>query len=456
MLALCPLSSANAVSLYDGLKTRSATTGPIVPILPGAVLANLPGTLSTIPNLIGIDASIPQIPDLTVTPLAPEIAITPITAVTPAADQPTAISGLQATGDILSSPTPAAPAAAASALDQLFIGGANTSQASIAEHVGAAVGEYFGALAPGQEPGVVVAKKKHGGIEAAPTDDEMLNNVKSSSRSNPEREQIAIKLFEKGGAAYDAAASAVKTPDFSRDGQVQVQEVPGWDGGVSHNIFVVKKGHPKAGQPERVIVITSHNDKVDVGDGVIDNWTGTTMVAHLYASIKDVGTEATYIFATFAREEEGLIGSKTWVRSLSSAQRAQIEGNVNYDTIAIKGGETNSWENNSDEVLLDAIDKAVAAANAKRGPNDQLSLKRAHLDGGDADSSTFRNQRPPIPGMTIYSGPEDLVFSIIHSVNDNIGAFDFALYKNTYLVALALIAWLDAHPLSAAPAAGVS
>lgn len=454
MLSLSPLSSAHAVSLYDGLKTRPAPTGPIIPVLPNTGLTNIPGAIPTLPAIPNLNVAIPSVVDIAAaTPAMPEAQPAMPQAATP---QASAIDGLQATGKALSSPTPSAPAEAATALDQLFIGGANTSQASVAEYVGAAVSEYFGALAPGQEPGVVVAKKKHSGIDAAPTDDEMLTNVKSSSRSNPEREKIAIKLFEKGGATYDATASAVKTPDFTRDGQVQVQEVPGWDGSMSHNIFVVKKGHPKAGQPERVIVITSHNDKVDVGDGVIDNWTGTTMVAHLYASIKDVETEATYVFATFAREEEGLVGSKAWVRSLSPAQRAQIEGNVNYDTIAIKGGETNSWENNSDEVLLDAIDQAVAAANAKRGANEQLSLKRAHLDGGDADSSTFRNQRPPIPGMTIYSGPEDLVFSIIHSVNDNIGAFDFALYKNTYLVALALISWLDAHPLKAAPAVGAS
>jgi hypothetical protein len=57
--------------------------------------------------------------------------------------------------------------------------------------------------------------------------------------------------------------------------------------------------------------------------------------------------------------------------------------------------------------------------------------------------------------MTIYSGPEDLIFSIIHSDNDTLGAFDFGLYKNTYLVAMALLRWLDPRPISAAPV-GVS
>ena len=131
-----------------------------------------------------------------------------------------------------------------------------------------------------------------------------------------------------------------------------------------------------------------------------------------------------------------------------------IAANLNYDTIAIKGGGTNSWENNSDEVLLAAADAAVAEANKTRGGSDKLDLQRAQLNGGDADSSSFRRQRPPIPAMTVFSGPEDLIFSIIHSANDTFGAFDFGLYKNTYLVAMALINWLDGRPLAAAAPAG--
>lgn len=453
-LAFSPLSSAGAVSLYDGLKTSPTPTAPVVPIQPNIglpVLGQAIPAIPTLPSIPTLDATVPQIPQLPTAPLAAQVPAAQ-TAAAPAA------AALEAAGTQLRA---AAPAQAQNALDTLFAGTPNaaraTDEAGIVAHIGNAIGEYFGVLPRGQEPGVVVSKKKRPAVEGAPTDTEMEDNVKASPRTNPEREQIAIRMFEKAGAKYDAKTSAVTTPDFSRDGQVQVQEVKGWGGEAAHNIFVVKKGRPKNGQPERVIVITSHNDKVDVGDGVIDNWTGTTMVAHLYQSIKDKDTEATYIFAAFAREEEGLVGSKTWVRSLSPAQRALIESNINYDTIAIKGGGTNSWDNQSqdigsDEVMLAMADTAVAEANKGRAAGDQLDLKRQSLNGGDADSSTFRRQRPPIPAMTIFSGPEELIFSIIHSAADNIGAFDFALYKNTYLVALAIIGWLDAHPVAPAAA----
>lgn len=328
--------------------------------------------------------------------------------------------------------------------------GGVAAQASLAElfdedHVRFAIGEYFGVLAPGEEPGVVVSHQVW--AQGAPGDDEMLGNVKESKKTNPEREAALIRIFVRNGAKYDPATAKVASPDFTRTDEVQLQEVLDRRGRPTgkHNIFVFKKGR----NPDRgIIVNSSHNDKVEAGDGVIDNWSGTTLVAHLHKTERDVETEAGRLYIAFAREEEGLLGSQYFLRSLTPQQRAKLEGDVNYDTIAIKGGGTNSWENNSDNVLLEAGDAAVAEANKTRGPQERLELVRDTLNGGDADSSSFRWQRPPIPAMTIYSGPEDLLFSIIHSARDNFGAFDFLLYKNTYQVAVALLHWLDAHPLA--------
>lgn len=437
VLALSPFS-ANAVSLYDGVKSRPAL---VAPVPPAPTIPTLPQTLPGLTTTVGLDVTVPQIPTTAgslaavLESASPKLSAAPQS--TPQAPGP--LADLEATGAKLDAPG----ADASGALDAQF-------DAGIRAHVDSAISEYFGVLSRDEEPGVVVAKRRPSSTQGAPTDLEMENNVKSSPKTNPEREQIAIKMFERGGAKYDPATAKVLQPDFTRDGEVQVQDVPGWGGGVSHNIFVVKKGHPKAGDKERVIVVSSHNDKVDVGDGVIDNWTGTTMVAHLYQSVKDWDTSVTYVFVAYAREEEGLVGSKQFYKSLTPAQRAVIEAHSNYDTIAIKGGGTNSWDNQSesvgsDEEWLAAVDAAVAEANKTRGAADQIDLKRMSLNGGDADSSTARRQRPPIPAGTIFSGPEDLIFSIIHSAADNIGAFDFALYKNTYLVAMALLRWHESH-----------
>src|ERR1022692_600636 len=63
VLALAPLSTANAVSLYDGIKTRPAPTAPVVPAQNLPVLPQIPTTLSPITTL---DTTLPQIPSLPV------------------------------------------------------------------------------------------------------------------------------------------------------------------------------------------------------------------------------------------------------------------------------------------------------------------------------------------------------------------------------------------------------
>lgn len=308
-----------------------------------------------------------------------------------------------------------------------------------------AIGEFFGELAPGQVPGVLFANRRERlGVEAAPTEGQMLSNVKESKRTNAEREQITIKLFVAAGAKYDPARAVVKVPDPTRTDEVQLQEVLDWRGRITgkHNVFVFKKG-----RTDRILVNSGHVDKVSAGDGVIDNWVGTTLAVHLYQTEKDEPTEATRLYITFAREEEGLVGSRFFLESLPADQRARYEADLNYDSIAMKGGGTEIWENNSDEVLVDAADKAVAAANKSRGPQDRLSLVRKTFSGGDSDSSSFRAQG--IAATTIASGLDGGIWDVIHSANDNIRAFDLALYKNTYHVALALLRWLDKNPVKA-------
>lgn len=281
---------------------------------------------------------------------------------------------------------------------------------------------HGGRLAPGQH-GAVIYGPPAQGTEATPTDEEMQKRMAISPLTNPEREKVAIQLFQESGARYDPVRSKVERPDFSRDGEVQVQEA-GETG--KHNIFVVKKG-----KSDRVIILGSHVDKVSQGAGTIDNWTGTTMDINAYMHMKDVDTDATYVFVTFAREEEGLLGSQHFLDSLSPEQRKQIVAMVNLDTLAVNG--TFSWKNNSTRSLLDLIRRTA--------DREKLDLLESYLNGGDADSSTFK--RVGIPAMTVFGASEDVIFDIIHSGNDTMASFSLAHYKNAYLLVVALLKEMD-------------
>lgn len=249
------------------------------------------------------------------------------------------------------------------------------------------------------------------GTEAVATDDEMRGRMDRLPTTNPEREKYIVELFKLAGARPD---------------EIVLQDI----GRGRHNIMVVKKG-----RTDRVIVVGGHHDKVSEGAGSIDNGTGSTMVANLYQALRDQDTDATIVFVAFGREEEGLLGSEAYLRSLTPAQKSKIDAMVNLDTLAVNG--TFSWRNNSTRAMLDRV--AQVAREKHR------DLQEAHLDGGDADSSSFR--QAGIPAITIYGASEDVIFDIIHSGRDTMAAFDLGHYRNAYLLTLDFVKSLDKKKL---------
>lgn len=267
--------------------------------------------------------------------------------------------------------------------------------------------------------GAAVAYKKasHPAVEAVPGDKELSDEVALSPLTNPERERLVVELFRQAGAQ----ASEIRLQDSGRG---------------RNNIIVVKKG-----RSDRVVVVGGHHDKVSVGAGTIDNWTGATMVINLYQAMRDLDTEATYVFIAFAREEEGLLGSSRYVDGLSKDQRSKIDAMINLDTLGVDG--TFSWKNNSTRSLLDLI--------AKTAGEERLDLVETVLYGGDADSSSFR--RVGIAAMTVFGASDAVIWDIIHSANDNFAAFSLPNYKNAYLLTLALLKRMDHGPVRAGLAA---
>ncbi|MDO8757613.1 MAG: M20/M25/M40 family metallo-hydrolase [Elusimicrobiota bacterium] len=246
---------------------------------------------------------------------------------------------------------------------------------------------------------------------AIPSDEDMHDRMDRLPATNAERAKFMIELFKLGGAT---------------DADIVLQDA----GRGRNNIIVTKKG-----KTDRVVVVGAHYDKVSEGLGKIDNGTGSTMVANLYQALHGVETDATIVFIAFAREEEGLYGSQTYVKSLDKTKRAKIDAMINLDTLAVDG--TFSWKNNSTRALLDRM----AQVSRESGH----ALKEDYLSGGDADSSTFRDAG--IPAITVYGASQDVIFDIIHSERDNMSSFSLAHYKNAYLLVLEAIKSLDRTPL---------
>ncbi|MBI4056894.1 MAG: M20/M25/M40 family metallo-hydrolase [Elusimicrobia bacterium] len=281
---------------------------------------------------------------------------------------------------------------------------------SIESFVEKAKRRFYPKLSPGREAPVFIPDALFQ-TEGVPTDEEIQKRVELSPLSNEERFKAIRQIYLDAGAKPE---------------QMIAQKIGNRE---AYNLIVTKPG-----KTDRVIVIGGHYDKVRAGKGTIDNWTGATMVANVFQALKDVELEHTIVFMAFGLEEEGMVGSKYYVRSLPKDQLAKIDRMLNLDTMAVDG--TFSWPNGSDRPLLDLAIKVAQ--------EEKLALKEQPLSGGDSDQTSFR--RAGVPAMMLYGASPSVIWDIIHTDNDNIAAFSLPHYKNAYLLSRALMLAMDRLP----------
>ena len=162
--------------------------------------------------------------------------------------------------------------------------------------------------------GVAAAQGPDAKLVTVP-DQEILAELKSAPRDNVERVERLRDLYIQAGAKPE---------------EIRLQEVKGTqqDDPVLHNVIVTKKG-----TTDRVIVVGGHLDKVAPGDGIIDDWSGSCLAANLYQTIRELPTTHTFVFMGFAYEEQGLVGSRLYVDSLSDAEKKNIKAMVNLEVL---------------------------------------------------------------------------------------------------------------------------
>ncbi len=396
-------AAAAVVALLLAVSAPAQTVGTVVPRMPGGAPALIPFGA---PALGGSALSPLTLSPLALAPslAAPALAPVPLAVAAPAALAPVK-TGAQALGAVRALSTNLSAASIQGKDQAPALGAAFDGLKAASTDDG--VPSVPGASAP-MSPEAFAARLSSPRPEGAiPSDGDMQGRMDQIPSTNPERQKFMVDLFKLGGAT---------------DADIVLQDA----GRGRHNVIVTKKG-----KTDRVIVVGAHYDKVHEGLGKIDNGTGSTMIANLYQALNGTETDATIVFIAFAREEEGLIGSRKYVSSLSKDQRSKIDAMINLDTLAVDG--TFSWRNNSTRALLDR----VAQVSRESGH----ALKEDYLNGGDADSSTFRDAG--IPAMTLYGASQDVIFDVIHSENDNMSAFSLPHYKNAYMLTLELVKSLD-------------
>jgi Iap family predicted aminopeptidase len=234
------------------------------------------------------------------------------------------------------------------------------------------------------------------------------DRLRQYAGQNPARAVIIKRLFEDAGC---------------RRNQLEDQPV---SNSLSPNVICRLPG-----TGNKVIIVGAHFDHVQKGEGVVDNWSGASLLPSLYQSLSSKSRRHTYIFIGFTDEEKGFVGSSFYADQLTADEVARIQGMIDLDTLGL--GPTEVWVSNSDPELVRQIDSVASSID--------LPIDVMNVDGiGNSDGKPF--QERGIPTITLHSVTKETL-RILHSNKDNLAAMNIGDYYDSYKLIAAYLADLD-------------
>lgn len=184
------------------------------------------------------------------------------------------------------------------------------------------------------------------------------------------------------------------------------------------------------GKMESSIIVGAHFDLEEAGHGVVDNWSGASLLPSLYQGLASTPREHTFRFVAFSGEEKGLLGSKAYVRDMAKTKES-VAAMINLDTLGL--AETEVWASRADPQLVNLIRRVAGAL--------ELPLSAVNVEQvGSTDSEPFREKK--VPTITIHSLTQETL-PLLHSPRDRIEAIRMDEYYRTYRLVLAYLAVID-------------
>jgi hypothetical protein len=195
----------------------------------------------------------------------------------------------------------------------------------------------------------------------------------------------------------------------------------------SANVICTLKGT----SDDAAIVVGGHFDFVDKGQGIVDDWSGTSLLPSLYQALSGRPRKHTFVFVAFAAEETGLNGSRRYVRNLTPDQRKNVRAFVNLECLGLSAPKV--WLQRAARDLVTWLQDASMGLG--------LHLEGVNLDNvGWDDSFPFTEKK--IPVITVHSVTQQ-TFPILHTARDQVSAINPALYYDTYRLVSVYLAHLD-------------
>lgn len=207
--------------------------------------------------------------------------------------------------------------------------------------------------------------------------------------------------------------------------------------GTSHNIIADKQGQHS--DTKNLVIVTAHLDSVnhEGGDmanapGADDNGSGSAGLIEIAYVLKEFPTKHDLRFILFGGEEQGLLGSKQYIRNLSSFDKSRIRAVINMDMIG-------SLNTPIPTVLLEgaAISQSVINELAEAAAT-YTSLKvQTSLDPFASDHVPFIEAN--IPAVLTIEG-EDEANHNEHTLSDTLDLINYELALDILKMNVAFIA----------------
>ena len=185
------------------------------------------------------------------------------------------------------------------------------------------------------------------------------------------------------------------------------------------------------GQTSSTIIIGGHFDFADEGTGIVDDWSGASLLPSLYQALKSRPRRHTFVFVAFTAEERGLVGSSRYVRNMTPEQKALTRAFVNLECLGLTTVKV--WTSRSTPALVARLSEVARMLG--------IPLQGVNVDRvGDDDTHPFLSAHIPI--ISIHSVTQE-TWSILHSPRDRMDAIDFEDYYAAYKLAAYYLAYLD-------------
>jgi Zn-dependent M28 family amino/carboxypeptidase len=133
-----------------------------------------------------------------------------------------------------------------------------------------------------------------------------------------------INIVQELGTGWVAAIAAGKNVSASIEVMTDIRNIS------TYNVLATTVG----GDQGNRLALGAHTDSVAAGPGINDDGSGTVGILEVAKALSKYTVKNAVTFGFWGAEEEGLLGSTHYVKTLPAAEAAKIRAYLNFDMVS--------------------------------------------------------------------------------------------------------------------------